>query len=79
MMDTVEHIARVLARHYGPEFDNCARDRAELRQLIMAGRNSDINEPTQVDHLEAARAIIKAIPTLNAARVGLTPGEETEQ
>ena len=65
MTDHVEQVARALAPHLAGyvEFDAMPKDRAETRQRIRDGvPSANINDATQGDALEAARAAIAALP-----------------
>lgn len=61
--DQVGRVARALAGHFGPEYDHCPTDRADLRQQVAEGRMVDCNATTQEDLKEAARAAIAAMPS----------------
>lgn len=57
----VEAGARALAGHIGGRaFIDMPVDRSELRQLVRYSDGYDINEPTQDDCLDAARACLEA-------------------
>jgi hypothetical protein len=56
--ELVERVARALAGHFGPVFDDLPRDRVQQREFLREGGNPAEN--TQEDCLEAARAAIEA-------------------
>lgn len=55
-----KRVARAMAGFYGRPFDECPKEKADLRAGMADARFADINEPTQADHLEAADAAIAA-------------------
>lgn len=60
--EMVERMPRAIAGHYGKLFDECPEDEMDKRQKYIEGVwNVNINDPTQDDHLEAARAALAAI------------------
>lgn len=63
MSEMIERVACVIATELGDDFDLAIADRGAWRksQGIKDGRYRDINEPTQADFLELARAAIQAM------------------
>lgn len=57
----VARVARALAGHFGPEYDQIPVDRANLRHQIAEGFVWDCNTPKQDDLKQAARAAIEAM------------------
>ncbi len=55
-----EAVAKALAGHFGPAFDELALDKQEHRLLLRHG-HVGVNQPTQADVLDAADAAIAAV------------------
>jgi hypothetical protein len=65
MNEMIETVARAIAEQIGYSFDDCFHSK---REWIEAGgmkgdRFRDVNEPYQIDYLDAARAAIEAMPS----------------
>lgn len=60
MTEMVEKVARAIADHVGPGFDAMLKDGSELRREALMAR-ADINDLTQCDMLDAARAALEAM------------------
>ena len=55
----VERVARAIAGHFGPDFDQLPKDRAEARSLVRQGADFNGNDKTSV--MDAARAALQSL------------------
>ena len=72
MSELIVRMARRLAGHYGQPFDLLAKNKDEVRRWMrdglppqvasaMGGTRWDHNDPTQEDHIQAARDALAAV------------------
>lgn len=63
MSEMVERLARVIASELGDDFDSAFENKAAWidGRSERGGRFRDVNEPTQADYIDAARAVIQAM------------------
>ena len=63
MSEMIERVARAVATELGDDFDLAFADKAAWRksQGNKDGRYRDINEPTQADFIEVARAVLRVM------------------
>lgn len=68
-MTMVERMARAIAGHFGPEFDDLPKDKAER---INRNRVGEMFDDSQEDVLEAAKAALQALmePTPGMVEAG---------
>lgn len=77
MTSPLTNVARALAGHFGPDFDDLAKDPVERKHRANRG-GLGFSGHDQTDVLQAARAVISAMrePSEAMIRVGIHQAEE---
>lgn len=75
-MKIEEIMARAVAGHYGPEFDDCPIDRKDYEAMFIRGKVSG-DTSSQDEHIDAMKDAISALEQAGYAIVPVEPAKQT--